>query len=49
MSRRKANSRRAKSRTVKPLLRYVIVVCVIVFAVLLLLLRLWNFTHGHVR
>jgi len=49
MTRRNANSPKKNSRTATPFLRGIVIVSVIAIAVLLLLLRLWNFTHGHLR
>jgi Tfp pilus assembly protein PilX len=43
---RQAKSRRTSTRPAKPRWRGFVLVCVIVFAVLLLLLRMVSFVHG---
>jgi hypothetical protein len=42
-------TRKSKSRQAKPRCRGLIVACAVVFAVLLLLLRMLFFVHGHGR
>ena len=46
---RQAKPRRSKARQVKPRSHRVVLVCVVVFGVLLALLRMLLFVHGHIR
>jgi hypothetical protein len=46
---RRDQTRKAKPRTARPRFGWMVTVCVVVFAVLLLLLRLLVFVHGHGR